>query len=126
MAAEQKDEACLRKEINFQYGDHLRCEQSLNSIWAVLSSLSDMNLTVGTYLLRHGENDGVSVEVLSATEEEHSTFDLHDTFACVNTEEIAVAKDPNEQWMALDPFMVLPVHRALERPPVTFEPSGGE
>lgn len=125
MVAEQKDEACLRKEINFQYGDHLRFEQSLNSIWAVLSSLYEMDLTVGSYLLRHSEKDGVSVEVLCATDEERASFDLHDTFTSINTEE-TVVKDPNEQWRPLDPFMVLPVHRALERPPVTFEPSGGK
>lgn len=124
MTSEQKDEACLTKEANFQYGDHFRFEQSLNAIWSVLTSLHEMDLAAGPYLLRHDENDGVTVQVLSATDEQHCTFNLHEAYANINPEETAI-RDPNEEWIAIDPFMVLPVHRALGRPPATFEPAFG-
>ena len=82
--SEQKDASCLSAESCFQYGEQFRADKC-QTIWAVLSSLSDMSLTPGSYLLRHGLYDGMCAQVWSATEEQStSTFNLHEALASVD------------------------------------------
>ena len=118
--AEQKDSACFEAEIKFQYGEQftLSC---LHNIWAVLSSLRDMNLDSGSYLLRHGLHDGICIQVWQSTEKEPTSLDLHQIYAAVDPNVNAV-RDVADSWLALDPLAILPIQRALNRPPLTFEP----
>lgn len=121
LMAEQKDGTCLETEINFQYGEQFKPIHCLHAIWAVLSSLRDMNLNSGSYLLRHGFHDGICIQVWQSTEKESSSLDLHQYYAAVDTSVDAV-RDVADNWLALDPLVVLPIQRALNRPPLTFEP----
>ena len=122
----QKDASCLLAESCFQYGEQFRADKCLQTIWGVLSSLTDMNLSSGSYLLRHGTFDGMCVQVWSATDEQQSasTFNLHEKYANIDTT-ATTEKEPNENWVALDPLAILPIHRATSRAPLTFEQKEG-
>lgn len=122
MMAEQKDKACFDAEINFQYGDKFKPANCLQNIWAVLSSLCEMDLSPGSFLLRHGFYDGICVQVWNSTDKESSTLDLHQTYAAVDTT-INAIRDTSDVWLPLDPWTVLPIQRALNRPPLTFQPT---
>ena len=120
---EQKNKNCLLSEINFKYGDQFRPSNGLHTVWAVLSSFRDMDLSPGSYLLRHGINDGICVQVWEASSNKEScSLDLHQVYAAVDPKD-TITRDPSEMWVALDPFAVFPVQRALNRPPLTFEPT---
>jgi hypothetical protein len=66
------------------------------------------------------------VQVWSATDEQQSasTFNLHEKYANIDTT-ATTEKEPNENWVALDPLAILPIHRATSRAPLTFEPKEG-
>lgn len=125
IAFEQTDAAGLLAEAGFQFGDRFLPSNCLSQVWAVLSSLRDMDLAIGSYLLRHGVTDGMCVQVLSACEQQDSQFDLHLTYAAVDPK-ATTTPEAGESWVALDPMMVLPFQRVLERPPLTFEPRDAE
>ena len=122
MMMQNKDYKCLVAEVHLRSGDSLFFHKSLQSVWGVLSSLRDLNLDEGSYLLQHGPRDGVAVQVLIATEKALSSYDLHEAYESVDTS-VTVPCDPKESWIALDPWTVLPVQRALNKPPLTFEPA---
>ncbi|XP_046437519.1 little elongation complex subunit 2-like isoform X2 [Daphnia pulex] len=121
---EQKDVACLEAENSFQYGTQNKPANCLKNVWAVLSSLCDLNLSPGKFLLRHGFHDGICIQVWESTDKESSSLDLHQIYAEIDTTANAV-RDVGENWVALDPYAVLPIQRALFRPPLTFEPEEG-
>lgn len=121
-SVEQKDIDCLESEINFQYGDQIKPANCLHNIWAVLSSLSEIKLKQGSYLLRHGFHDGICVQIWNSTDEQgESLLNLHETYTAVDTT-LTVQKDVSDNWLALDPWTMFPAQRALGRPPLTFEP----
>jgi hypothetical protein len=122
--AETKDVACLEAENSFQYGTQNRPANCLQNIWAVLSSLCDLNLSPGKFLLRHGFHDGICIQVWESAEKESSSLDLHQIYDEIDPTANAV-RDVSENWLALDPYAVLPIQRALFRPPLTFEPEEG-
>jgi hypothetical protein len=122
---EQKDVACLEAENSFQYGTQNKPVNCLKNVWAVLSSLCDLNLSPGKFLLRHGFHDGICIQVWESTDKESSSLDLHQIYAEIDTTANAV-RDVGENWVALDPYAVLPIQRALFRPPLTFEPEEGQ
>ncbi|KAK4022764.1 hypothetical protein OUZ56_008211 [Daphnia magna] len=122
LMCEQKDAACLEAEISFQYGTHNKPANSLQTIWAVLSSLCDLNLSPGQFLLRHGFHDGMCIQVWESTGKESSSLDLHKIYNEIDPTANAV-RDVSENWSALDPCAVFPIQRALNRPPLTFEPT---
>ena len=111
----------LAADSAHRYGLQYQAPNCLSTVWAVLTSLRDLNLSSGSYLLQHGSLDGISVHVMQSTDKESSTYDLHQTYANVDTSAVAV-KQISDQWVPLDPWTVLPVQRALGRAPLTFEP----
>ena len=121
MKQEQRDIAYLTSDSTYRYGLQYQAPNCLSTLWAVLTSLRDLNLSSGSYLLQHGSLDGISVRVMQATDKETSTYDLHQTYANVDTSAVAV-KQIRDQWVPLDPWTVLPVQRTLGRAPLTFEP----
>lgn len=119
---DQKRAACLATEANFRSGDPHFTSKCLQSVWAVLSSLYDRDLPAGSYLLQHGIHDGISVQVMNSTDQsQQAYYDLHQEYS-IDTNATA-ARDVSENWVALDPWTVLPVQRSLNRPPLTFEPT---
>lgn len=122
MMMQNKNYQCLAAEAHLRSGDPLFFQKNLQSVWGVLSSLRDLNLDEGSYLLQHGGRDGVVAQVLVTTEQEFSSYDLHEAYESVDTN-ATVTCDPDESWVALDPWTVLPVQRALNKPPLTFEPN---
>ena len=120
---EQKNEACLLAEAQFQFGDAFKPNDCLQQIWAVLSSLKDKDLDPGNYLMRHGKNDGICVQLWSATtEKEASTMNLREAYGAVDVN-ASIMQDGAENWIALDPWTAMPFQRVLNRPPLLFNPS---
>jgi len=118
---DQKRAACLATEANFRSGDPNFTSKCLQSVWAVLSSLRDKELPAGSYLLQHGVHDGINVQVLNSTDQaQQFHYDLHQEYS-IDTNVTAV-RDVSENWVALDPWTIVPVQRALNRPPLTFDP----
>lgn len=124
MMVEQKDASCLNAETNFQYGDKFKPASCLSNIWAILSSLCEMELSPGSFLLRHGLHDGICVQVWNSTERESSSLDIHQIYGAIDPT-ISTVRSIDDTWLALDPWLVLPTQRALNRPPLTFEPTPG-
>ncbi|KAI9555667.1 hypothetical protein GHT06_018182 [Daphnia sinensis] len=108
LMCEQKDAACLEAEISFQYGTHNKPANSLQTIWAVLSSLCDLDLSPGHFLLRHGFHDGICIQVWESTEKESSSLDLHKIYSEIDTT-ANVVRDISENWSALDPCAIFPI-----------------
>lgn len=118
---DQKRAACLATEANFRSGDPNFTSKCLQTVWAALSSLHDRDLPSGSYLLQHGVHDGINVQVMSSTDQpQQAHYDLHQEYA-VDTN-VTITRDATENWIALDPWTIIPVQRALNRPPLTFEP----
>lgn len=124
LMVETKDKACFEIETTFKYGEQFKPSNCLQNLWAIFSSLHETNFAEGSYLLRHGFHDGICVQVWQSTNQESSSLDLHQVYASVDTTANAV-RDIKDNWMALEPCVVLPIQRALNRPPLTFEPTTG-
>ena len=124
LMSEQRDLSYFEADAGLHFGSQFDTKNVLENVWSVFSSLKDLNLKPGSYLLQHSE--GIAVNVLEKFEGEESSTDVYDLKVCYDIDSNSTVElDVNDLWVPLDPWTVMPIQRILARPPLTFEPEGG-